>query len=280
MSALPGWYPDPAGSPELRLWDGEAWTTHLRPVDAPEAIAAPPVAQPAPQRVLAGIGALTAEPASYFSSVIPAAAPLREQDWSRASWQPRPAQSRRTLITGAVVGAVVIIIAAVAVPMIMARSGSIYDRTSIAMPKAAAGFTQMAEVNTKVSSDLAHSLPFTGMRMGFYGQADSAAPAALLMAGHGKTPAADVDSEIKKAESSLSVSATGDQTVTLSSFQPIAPGPLGGRMSCAAFQADEVPAAVCVFIDQGAAGALFTYNTPAADPALMHQLRGAVEKRS
>jgi hypothetical protein len=278
MSAVPGWYPDPAGSRELRLWDGEAWTSQLRPADAPEAFAAPPTAQPAPARVLAGVGAVTAEPASYFSSVIPAAAPLREQDWSRASWQPRPAKSRRTLITGAIVG-VVVIIAAAAVPMVIARSGSIYDRTSVRMPKTAAGFKQMAEVNTTVSSDLVKSLPFSGMRMGVYGQADSPAPAAILMAGRGRTPAADVDSELNKAESSLSASAGDDQPMVLSSFQPMAPGPLGGRMSCATSQTDEVPAAVCVFVDQGAAGALLTYNTPTADPTLMHQLRGAVEKR-
>jgi hypothetical protein len=25
----PGWYPDPLGSPSLRLWDGVAWTSHV-----------------------------------------------------------------------------------------------------------------------------------------------------------------------------------------------------------------------------------------------------------
>lgn len=27
----PGWYPDPAGSTQLRWWDGTAWTQHLQP---------------------------------------------------------------------------------------------------------------------------------------------------------------------------------------------------------------------------------------------------------
>ncbi|TDO86213.1 DUF2510 domain-containing protein [Enemella evansiae] len=34
--AAPGWYPDPAGNSGLqRLWDGEGWTTQVRPVGTP-----------------------------------------------------------------------------------------------------------------------------------------------------------------------------------------------------------------------------------------------------
>lgn len=29
-----GWYPDPAGSSDLRLWDGHSWTTRLEPADS------------------------------------------------------------------------------------------------------------------------------------------------------------------------------------------------------------------------------------------------------
>lgn len=34
----PGWYPDPAGAPEERYWDGGAWTSQTRPYPPPPAL--------------------------------------------------------------------------------------------------------------------------------------------------------------------------------------------------------------------------------------------------
>jgi len=45
------WYPDPAGSPGLRYWDGTAWTAHTAYTDRP-AVAAPAAALD-PERLLA-----------------------------------------------------------------------------------------------------------------------------------------------------------------------------------------------------------------------------------
>jgi uncharacterized protein YxjI len=39
-----GWYPDPAGSGGSRWWNGQGWTEHVQPVDAPPP--PPPVPQP------------------------------------------------------------------------------------------------------------------------------------------------------------------------------------------------------------------------------------------
>ena len=48
----PGWFPDPAGGPDLRWWDGAAWfnATHPRPghiSETPSPVATAPLAQPA-----------------------------------------------------------------------------------------------------------------------------------------------------------------------------------------------------------------------------------------
>lgn len=34
-----GWYPDPNGAPQLRWWDGQAWSDYVEPYEAPNASA-------------------------------------------------------------------------------------------------------------------------------------------------------------------------------------------------------------------------------------------------
>ncbi len=74
----PGWYADPGGQPQLRWWDGRAWTPHTQPLPDPQpgavpqgAIPAVPAQQPEGRRsrkrsshrvrnIFAGIGGLVA----------------------------------------------------------------------------------------------------------------------------------------------------------------------------------------------------------------------------
>ncbi|WP_104525507.1 phospholipid scramblase-related protein [Blastococcus atacamensis] len=53
----PGWYPDPAGSPAARWWDGQGWTEHLQQPPAP----------PAPAQQVAGGPSLYDQPVLVVS---------------------------------------------------------------------------------------------------------------------------------------------------------------------------------------------------------------------
>ncbi|WP_040337416.1 phospholipid scramblase-related protein [Candidatus Blastococcus massiliensis] len=43
----PGWYPDPAGTPGTRWWDGQGWTEHVQQAAPPAAPPPPPAPLPA-----------------------------------------------------------------------------------------------------------------------------------------------------------------------------------------------------------------------------------------
>jgi len=40
MSEMPGWYPDPSGAPQQRFWDGNTWSSDVRPYPPPSSAGA------------------------------------------------------------------------------------------------------------------------------------------------------------------------------------------------------------------------------------------------
>ena len=64
----PGWYPDPAGQPGTRWWDGHGWTDHVQQAAPPSPHPAPQSApQPAPQGRTGGGPSLYEQPVLVVS---------------------------------------------------------------------------------------------------------------------------------------------------------------------------------------------------------------------
>ena len=82
VSPPAGWYPDPAGTPQQRWWDGHQWTDTLQPL-VPQPVSAPitvpvsePVAQPISAPIAAPVPVPVAVPISSPGADQPAAFPF------------------------------------------------------------------------------------------------------------------------------------------------------------------------------------------------------------
>lgn len=78
----PGWHPDPHGAPELRWWDGTAWTDHTHPLreDAPAADGQPSVA-PGPDLAAPSFSDSTGPPQAWAEPAVDASDPGNDPGW-------------------------------------------------------------------------------------------------------------------------------------------------------------------------------------------------------
>ena len=310
MSPIAGWYPDPAGSPDLRYWDGADWSAETAPATpaavttvtlAPEEPAHPTqpaaaaqFAQPAAQFPV-GQTYQPAPPAPHFDYVISKATPIHEQParigripvprgtaWSSSGPQ-RPAQQSkaRGAISGRMIAggvAVVALLGGGAYYFMNQHHGGavrVSAHTSIVMPSEIAGLPQ---TNTHDSDELQRimnsaSVPKPHL-VGFYGSAGQN-PAAFVMVAKYPQTADQVAHNL-----SMSLRTLDENVGNLTFWKDTDPGPLGGTMRCATVVQGGASANVCMFEDTDVVGMSFSYGTATAPGPDAVTLRDGVEHRN
>jgi hypothetical protein len=266
VTVEPGWYPDPAGSPDLRFWDGTTWTSHTA-----AAVAAAPVT-PAPESYApanygpTNYGQPNYGPANYGQPAAPYGNP----------WQQAPKKRSRLRVLLIVLGSLVglgVIAAIVSGVVTNQKNKSVYDHTSIAMPAALDGLTRSDGADATTLSSLTSSIDFPEAHLGGVYKNSAGARAAVLIVGKARFDAANQASFLTSAENGFHSSQTQP-----TAFHNADPGPLGGKMRCTTWTLQGVQLTACFFADAGAIGAIVLPR--ANGDAFAATLRSGIEKRT
>ncbi|HEX4015479.1 MAG TPA: DUF2510 domain-containing protein [Frankiaceae bacterium] len=270
MFAISGWYPDPAGSPDLRYWDGAHWGASTVP--APR--------QAPPQQTAV---ALAPPPAPAYSEyVLP---PYAREPYSTRLTPPithRRSRGSKVITAVAVIIALGIGGGFVARAQDNTASKNAANNTTIQMPDAAAGLQKI----TGALADQLQALDAqkTGLQYvthltGGY-QIPSGKPRAVVVIGKFAVPSRDFGTGIAAEERG----AHNDETangIPLTTFSKVDAGPLGGQMVCGTVQYPDLTGTECMFIDRATAGSITMLDVDGSDDhTLALQLRSAIETRT
>ena len=270
MAAVPGWYPDPTGTPGLRFWDGQAWTSQTA-APAMAAAMTPATTATAPATTMPVQGDPFFGAAPDYSR--PPSVPYPGQ-WQQA----RNGRSRKKvplIVLASVLG--VCVVAAVVNGLVQRNTdNNIYDRTSVVLPASFDGYTKNTGAAADSFTSLASSIPFPIPPLGALYESPTGGRAVFIV-GRVRLDATTLDSQLSAAETGFRRTAD-KHGWTYSSFRNAGPGPLGGKMACSTWATPTLNSTDCFFADAGAFGDI-VLPTPDADAQAV-TLRPEIEKRS
>lgn len=258
MSTIAGWYPDPAGSADLRWWDGQVWTSAVTEAAAAAASAAVPM-QTLPRPASAVI------PAQYQRASI-----VRPYARPRKPWYRR----RAFVVSVSGVAALGVLLVVGAVGVVLSENHdarSLEARTTIAMPETVAGIPQIHTALADTVTARYNKPPIRPHLTGTF--ATSTQLAAEVDVERLTTARSRIPDVLAGFEKGAREDGTGF------AFTPVDAGPLGGRMACASVVVQGSAVKSCVFVDSATIGSVMLYGRYATDPALPLEFRAAIEIR-
>lgn len=276
MTSASGWYPDPAGTAQLRFWDGQDWSSETAAPAAPVAPAAPIAEGYAPEPTFAA-APLSSKPGFAGSPAVrPRSAPPGRG--------PGRGRSFYGLAAGAVgVAAVVAVVLSSTIsktspaPSVPSVTTSTAPRPgSLAMPATFAGLTRITGTQAaKLKGDAADTWPLhTPYLTGFYGQGQNGQPHLSALAGNVQLTPGNMRRLVSSFEKSLNNA--GAQLT----FRAEPTGAYGGVMQCGyqpASPAVGPASSLCVFADSTSFGVLYVEGLAVPSTRKAIALRAVLE---